>query len=329
MGGSSKETKTTNSTVKTDPWAPTHPGLFQAINNINGQWGNVGPTNTEQFAWDRLAQNAQSGNQYAPAIGQLATDLLSGGPDRTSDVTRAYEGLQRGLLPYASGDYLDPYANPAFLKVMDDARQRAANQVNATWAAAGRDMSSGNAHALGEGIASATAPMALDWYNKQQANQMAAVNALYNAGNTTAGLLSGFDQTALANRQAGVGVSTAAKQAEDSPWQRLLEIESMRFNTPIQRTGALTNLLLPIAQSGSQRTENSTSTTEKSTPMGQQIMGGILGGLGTISGMGGFGPTGWLLSSGTGGGGFLNSLFGGLAGLGGSQSDSFNPRKVY
>jgi hypothetical protein len=329
MGGSSKETKTTNSTATTEPWRPTHPGLFEAINNINGQWGNVAPTGTEKLAWNQLAQNAQSGNQYAPAIGQLATDLLNGGTDRSGDVTRAYENLQHGLLPYAGGDYLDPYSDPAFLKVMDDVRQRATNQVNATWAAAGRDMSPGNARALGEGIASATAPLALDWYNKQQANQMAAINALYNAGNTTAGLLSGLDQTALANRQAGVGVSTAAKQAEDSPWQRLLEIENMRFNTPVQRTGALANLLLPIAQTGSQRTENSTSTTERSTPIGQQIMGGILGGLGMVSGLGGFGPTGWLLSSGTGGGGFLNNLFGGMGGLGGSPVTAFNPRGLY
>src|SRR5688572_1953491 len=145
MGGSSKETKTTNSTAKTEPWAPTHPGLFQAINQINGQWNNVGATGTEQMAWDQLAQNAQNGNPYAPAIGQLATDLLSGGPDRSAEATRAYENLQRGLLPYASGDFVDPYSNPAFIKVMDDARQRAANQVNTTWAAAGRDMSQGNA----------------------------------------------------------------------------------------------------------------------------------------------------------------------------------------
>jgi hypothetical protein len=204
----------------------------------------------------------------------------------------------------------DPYSNQAFTKYSDQLTTDALNQVKGQYAGAGYTPETGTfGKSVAEGVGRAVAPVWAQERSNLEAQKMGAINSLYQGGNTTAGLLSGLDQTALANRQAGIGVSSAAQQAKDAGYERQLQVEQMARGLPVQNLAQIENLLLPIAQLGGTQNTHSVSTAEKQTPMGQQIMGGLMGGVGLLSGMGGFGPTGWMLSSGTGGPGFVNGLF--------------------
>jgi hypothetical protein len=109
----------------------------------------------------------------------------------------------------------------------------------------------------------------------------------------------GLDQTALGNRQAGVGVSSAALQARDSPYAQMLAIEAQRRGLPLQGLGSIENLLLPIAQAGG--TQNGSSTSETEVPMWQKILGAGMGSAGILGATGGFGQNGWMYGSGQGG----------------------------
>lgn len=289
MGGSSKTTQTTNQTTKTDPWAPAQPMLHDIIGQLGSHIQNTGMTGTETGALDTLAANAAQGNTYAPQIGQLATDLLGGGPDYSGRVNAAFDELRGNLMPFASGANLDPSSNPYYQVVSDDI----ANRVNSMFAGAGRDLSGAHMQTLGRGIAQGVAPL----YEAERGRQMGAISDLYNAGIGSTGLLSNLSQTSLGNRQAGVGAATSALQARDAGANQQLAVEAMRRGLPIDNLAAVENLLLPVAQLGGTSNTQGTTTAEQRQPLFNQIAGGIIGGTGVLGRMGAFGPTGWLLGN--------------------------------
>lgn len=316
--GSSKQSQTSNTVQTTAPWESTLQPLGDLIGRINGQFdSNPGAlTGIESSALSGLAANAAAGNPYAPAIGNLATDLLNGGTDRTGIANDAYAGLQANLNPYITGS-TDPYQNPAFQKVVQQLTSDAMDAVKSSYAGAGISAASYGdfGKSVGEGIARGIAPTWLQAYNDNEARKNSAIRDLYSGGNATAGLLSGLDQTALGNRQAGVGVSTQAQQAKDSPYLQQLAVEALRRGIPLQNLAQLESLIVPLAQLGGRKTSNTTSESTSTPSMGSQIMGGVLGGLGALGQVGAFGPTGWLLSS---AGGSTGSPGGtGLLGFGG------------
>jgi hypothetical protein len=305
MGGSTRSTSTSTST--TNPWEPTIGPLNDIVTSLGGMTGSTGLNPTETGALDTLTTNATAGNPFAGSINSLATDLLNGGVNRTAGAQSAYDDLSRRLTPIANGDFVNPESNPALRGYLDTISNDIQNRVNGMFAGAGRDMSGANQGQLARGLSEGLAPTMLNAYNTERDRQLGAIDALYTGSNATTGLLSGLDQQSLANRQAGVDVSSTALQANDSSAQRLLEIEAQRRGIPLQNLSGITGLLGPIAQLGSQ--SDSTTTTTQRTPLGQQIMGGIMGGLGLGGQLGGFGQNGWLY--GRNGGGLLNGLFGG------------------
>lgn len=306
MGGKSKTTQTTDQTTDTNPWAPAIGPINDIIGQIRGQIPNTALTGVEQGALDTLAANAATGNIYAPQIGQLATDLLSGGPDFSGGINAAHDELRANLLPFASGANLNPANNPYYQVVSNDI----ANRVNSMFAGSGRDLSGAHLQTLSRGITEGVAPL----YEAERARQMGAISDLYNAGIGSTGILSNLSQTSLGNRQAGVGAATAALQARDAGANQQLAVEAMRRGLPIDNIAGVENLLLPIAQLGGTSKTHGVTTSESEQPLGQQILGGAIGGIGALGKMGAFGPTGWLLG-GTG------SLLGGLgAGAAGGAS---------
>jgi hypothetical protein len=312
MGGSTTTTQSTNQSSRTAPWEPTIPALTDIIGQLGARTGAAAPTAAESGAIDRLAANAQAGNPYAPAIGSLATDLLTGGTDRTALASRGYADYQQALTPFARGDFVNPASNPALQPYLDTIRNDVTNSVNGTFAGAGRDLSGLNQQALARGIAQGEAPVLLDAYQQGLGNQLNAINALYGAGNTSAGLLSNLDQNALANRQAGVGAATAALQARDSSANQSLQAEALRRGLPLQNIQQLQSLLIPLAQLGGSQQSQGTSVASQQMPFANQLIGGILGGAGLLGGLGAFGGNGWLM-------GGANSLLGGLGARGGAN----------
>jgi hypothetical protein len=157
---------------------------------------------------------------------------------------------------------------------MDDAARRASNQVNSSWAGWGRDASAGNARALAEGIASATAPLALDWYNKQQANQLGALNSLYSAGAQTAGLLSNLDATRFGTQMQGINAANSAVAAQNAPATALLAAEAQRRGISLDMLKQLAAIGAQIGGLGNQSNSQGTSNTEKTSDPVRNIIDG-------------------------------------------------------
>jgi hypothetical protein len=291
MGGTTQE-QTRTSTQQTQPWAPAQP----ALSGILGQLGQVNPnlTTPELSALSALSDNSGFLNQFTPQATGLANDLFHGGTDRTGMINDAYQQYQKALQPFASGDYVNPASNPALQGYLGTIQNDVANQVNGMFAGAGRDLSGANQQTLARGIAQGEAPVLNDAYNTARSQQLAAINSLYGAGNTTGGLLSQFDQTKLANEQAGLNVAKTAQAFALDPYNQQLAIEAQRRGIPLSTLQAMTGIAMPIAGAGQTTTGTSTQTTSSPfnplsllplalAPMtgGGSLAGGILGGLGS------------------------------------------------
>jgi hypothetical protein len=289
MGGSTTQNQT--QVQSTTPWAPaagTISGLLGKLNGID-----VNPNAIESGALNQLSALGAAGNPYAGGISNVAATLLAGGgPDRTGMASDAYSQYQKALDPFASGQYGDPSTNPALQKYLQVVRDDAANSINAQFAAAGRDLSGANSQALGRGIVQAEAPILYDAYNQARGQQLGAINSLYGAGNQMAGLLSGLDQTRLANQQAGISATDAATQAQQYGPLLELQAEAQRRGIPLQTLAAEMGIAMPSAQAFA--TQTGSGSTTSSVPLWQQIVGGAIGGAGLLGGTGAFGKGGWL-----------------------------------
>jgi hypothetical protein len=308
MGGSTKQTQNTNATTKTNPWDPAIPTLNKVIGQTDALVGNTGINATESGAFDALTANANAGNPYAANIGGLASDLLGNG-ERTGMVRDAYGGLKDSLAPYTNLD-TNPYTNEAFTKATGYMSDDIMNRIKSQYAGAGYSPTGVGdfGKTVGEGIARGVAPAWLQAHNDMEARKLGAIEGTYNAGGQTAGLL-----TDLASR--GIDVGNAANMAKSQPYSDLLAIEGQRRNLPVQNVGAVENLIIPMAQlGGTSNTQSRTvGETETKTPIGQQILGGVMAGAGLLSGMPGLGMAGGAGSM-FGGAGLLGG-FGGLGGL--------------
>lgn len=276
------------------------------MTGILGQLGNVNPnlTGAESSALNGLSASSGFLNQFTPQASGLANTLLAGGgPDRSGMINDAYAQYQKALQPFAGGDYVNPASNPALRGYLDTIQNDVSNQVNGMFAGAGRDLSGANLQTLARGIAQGEAPVLNDAYNTARNQQLGAINSLYGAGNTTGGLLSQFDQTRLANEQAGLGVAKTAQGFANDPYNQLLAIEAQRRGIPLSTLQAMSGIATPIAGLGQTSTGTSTQTT--STPfnplslaplalapftggtsllgMGVNLAGGLLGNLGRSS----------------------------------------------
>lgn len=266
MGGESKQSQTQNST--TNPWAPAQPALQGILGQLQGNLGNTALTGAETGALNTLQQNAGTASQFAPQIQGFAKDLLGGGGamDQAGNVNQNLADYQRRLGTTADGGNIG--GNSGLQPYLDTIRDDVTNQVNGSFAAAGRDFSGANFGALGRGIAAGMAPVIANQYNTDVGNQRSAADALYGAGNTNAGLLSVMNQTRLGNQAQGVSAAGAANDAQNAGAKATLEAEAMRRGIPVQALGLLAQIGIPIAGLGGQSTGTSTGT-QTDSPMRQ------------------------------------------------------------
>jgi hypothetical protein len=110
------------------------------------------------------------------------------------------------------------------------------------------------------------------------------MGSLYGAGNTTGGLLSGLNQQALANMQAGIGASGDATAAQQYGPLLQLQAAAQARGIPLATLAAQMGLTLPAAQAFG--TTNTIGTGQNTGQLsGAQQFGTIAGGL---SGLGKF-----------------------------------------
>lgn len=311
FGGGNKVT-TTNSSQTSNPWDPSVAGLMNITGGVNQLSQNYMPNAIEQGAYGVLNQNAGNGDPYTSQKFGLASDLYGGGTDRTGMVNNAYTGIMGQLSPYINGS-TDPYSNPAFTKFTQGMTNDITDQIKSQYAGAGYSgVNTGDfGKQLGEGISRGVAPAFLQANSDLENRKLGAISAAYGAGNTTAGLLSGLDQTALGNRQAGLGVGDQALQAQNYGPNQQLAIQSALRGIPINQLSALTSIAAPIAQLGG--TKSGTGTQTQNNPFG---LGALLP-LAFMGGTGGFGTS------------MAGGLLGGLGKMFGSSSSSSGPGPAY
>lgn len=287
MGGESKQSQTQEST--TNPWAPSQGFLTGILGQLNGQLGNTGITGAETSAINSIAANGQNPN--AGQINSVAQGLLNGGGanDQAGLISNVYQNYQQQMNPLASNTNYDPMQTPGIGQQLQNIYSDVGNSVNSQFAAAGRDMSGANQQAYGRGVAQGIAPVLTSQYNQNVQNQQGAANNLYQAGNTTGGLLSGMNQLSNANKVQGVQTSNDALAAQNSGAQATLAAEAARRGIPTQALGLLAQIGIPIAGLGGQSTGKSEGTQQMS---GAQQFGMISGGLGSLFGGGGAGGGG-------------------------------------
>jgi len=277
MGGESKTSQTQNST--TNPWAEAQPALQGILGQLQSNLGNTGVTGAENSALNTIQANANSAtSQYAPQIGANATELLNGGGalNQTGAVNKNYEDYYKATNPLASNTNYNPYDTPGFKDALNTLTSDITSATNGQFAAAGRDFSGANSQALGRGLTQGLAPVLSSQYNQNVQNQQGAAGNLYAAGNTNAGLLSGMQQQALANKQQGTQAATQAMDAQNTGANATLQAEAMRRGIPVQALGLLAQIGIPIAGLGGQSTGTSTGTqTDSGMRQFQQFASGL------------------------------------------------------
>ena len=274
MGGQSTTTQTQQS--QTAPWQASQPLLQGILSQASSGLSNTGLTGAETGALDTLQQNAARGNPYAGQIGGYAQSLFGGGGANAQApaVQGNLQTLQSYLTPYANGSMIG--SNPALNAQLAQIQTDVGNSVNGQFAAAGRDFSGANQMAYGRGVAAAEAPVIAAQYNQDVSNRMAAANALYGAGNTTANTLAGMQQQYLANQGQGVTAAQSALDAQNYGANATLAEEAQRRGIPLQALGLLAQIGTPIGQLGQQSNGTSTGTQEMSgADQFAKIAGGI------------------------------------------------------
>jgi hypothetical protein len=289
MGGTSKSSTTQSS--ETNPWAPATDTLKGILGQLNGYVGQTGLNGTQADALRTIEQNAQNVGQYAPEVQRYTSSLLNGGGamNQAGAVNNAYQQYYNQTNPLASNTNYNPYETTGFKDAVNTLTSDITNGVNSKFAAAGRDFSGSNSQALGRGITQGIAPTIAAQYNQNVQNQQGAAGNLYNAGNTTSGLLSGLNQQDLANKGAGLGAIGAGQEALNSGASNILAAEAQRLGIPLQNLGLLAQIGVPIAGLGG--TSNGTSNTTNQMSGVQQFMG-IASGLSGLFGGGGQGGGG-------------------------------------
>ena len=263
----------------TEPWKPAQPALTSILGQLQGLIPNSGITPGMESAFGQLESSAQQGNPFAGQIGGVVGNLLNGGgaTAQAPAIQSAFDTFKAQTNPLASNTNYDPMQTPGLADSLKTMMGDIGTSINGQFAAAGRDLSGMNTQTLARGLTQGLAPILTQQYNQNVQNQQGAASNLYNAGNTTGGLLAGLNQQGIANQVQGVTSANDALTAQNYGPATMLQLEQLKQGIPMQNLGLLTQIGVPIAGLGSQ--SQGTSTTKQ--PWSQQF-GTIAGGLGNI-----------------------------------------------
>lgn len=268
MGGTSKTSQTQSSSLA--PYSAASTGLDGLLGSLSAMAPGAAALNPVQGgAINQIISNSTKTPDYSGAIASGTTGLLNGGGATAND-----GGISQNLADYkgllgstASGANIG--GNSALKPQLDQIRSDVTDQVNGSWAAAGRDGSPGNMQALGRGIAAGQAPVIAAQYNQDVANQMGAASSLYGAGNTTYGMLNGNQAAANQNFASGVGSVSAGVSANNAAPTAQLEAAAKEFGIPASQLMTLLGAISPVA--GAFGTQNGKSDGESQMSGAQQF----------------------------------------------------------
>lgn len=264
MGGTSSSNQTQSST--TAPWTAAQPDLQGILGQLGTQLGNTGVTPGENSALNTIIGNSSSTNQFNPAINASTSSLLGGGGamNQAPMLQAGYTQYNANTSPLANNTNYDPMQTPGIGAQLQATNDAITQQINGQFAGAGRDMSGYNQKALAQGLAAGEAPILTNQYNQNVQNQQGAAGNLYNAGNSTGGILSGLQQQGVQNQQAGVNQVGTGLSAQNAGASSALAAYLQQQGIPIQNLGLLSQIGIPIAQLGQQSTGQSSGTQQAS-----------------------------------------------------------------
>lgn len=267
----------------TEPWKPAQPALTSILGQLQGLIPNSGITPGMESAFGQLESSAQQGNPFAGQIGGVVGNLLNGGgaTAQAPAIQSAFDTFKAQTNPLASNTNYDPMQTPGLADSLKTMMGDIGTSINGQFAAAGRDLSGMNTQTLARGLTQGLAPILTQQYNQNVQNQQGAASNLYNAGNTTGGLLAGLNQQGIANQVQGVTSANDALTAQNYGPATLLQLEQLKQGIPMQNLGLLTQIGVPIAGLGSQ--SQGTSTTKQPW---SQTFAQVAGGLGGLFGGG-------------------------------------------
>ena len=337
MGG----TTTTNTSTKSDPWAPAQPalksalgGAMDAFNSTYQGPGVAGMDSNVTAGQDKVLANANAGTMSnlagssAANIGSVLSDggFAAGQQGAMSGIGGALGtfnsdmGAAKSYLdPYASGAMRDnnPYLNDAISNAMNDA----AATANRQFSASGRYGSGAHSGALGSTLGNIATNARMNAYNTDTQNQLSAIGQLGNFANAGLsgnlggyGAMAGLGQQAYGNTLAGASAIPALNQAQNIDAQSKMQIGGQRMDynqalidkaneNPWTKVGNLAQIAGGIGGLGG----TSTGTQTQQTSGGMPLVGGLLGGLGAFGNM--FAAPAGGASAASGIGSALSSLF--------------------
>lgn len=271
MGGTSTSKQTQQSQLTGyEPAMGTVNGILNNIGTIAGQTGTA-PNANQAGALNHLVANGQAGSPFTQGITSGVQGLLNGGGATKYDpqITANMDALKNGVMGQtAAGN--DIGGNSALKAQLDAMTSDITGNINGQWAAAGRDLSPGNSQALGRGLAQGLAPVIAAQYNTDKSNQINAANTLYNAGNSTYGILNGNQQAANGNIATGAGLTDTALSNQNWGANTILNAESQRTGIPLSQYQTLLGMVSPIAAQFGQ--QNGTTTGEQTMSPIQQFL---------------------------------------------------------
>lgn len=273
MGGLTSSSQNTTQQSQTQPWAAAMPMVNSLMSQVQSGLGSTQLTPDQQSAIAQLTASGQAGNPYAGSVGNVASNMLSGG-NATGQIPALQQNLaayQAQMSPYASSSY-SSLNSPQLQAALQQAGRQAADSVNSQFAAAGRSGSGMNAQQVAQGISAAQTPLLLNQFNQDQQTAQNAMNSLYGAGNTTSNAISALQQQSVANQQAGIGAAQNALDANNWGANQVLNAQNLLNSIPTQNLGLLAQIGLPLANLGS--TSSGTSQTTQNPSLLSSLMQG-------------------------------------------------------
>jgi hypothetical protein len=255
--------QTQKSSSESAPWKPAQGGLQDILAKAQTLGGNNNLFTPVQGATTQQAlnQTKQIANQGSAALDPLQS--VVGG-----SVNGFGTGIDQ-LIATARGDNLGTVA-PQFQQALDRASQGTANTVNQQFAASGRYGSANHAGTIADRVGALQTNALVDNFNAERANQMAASGQLQQGGYQGAGLAPAIDQARLFTPQL-LGQVGATQDA----------FAMAKKQAPLDAAQFQAGLTMPIAGLGG--TQNGTTTSKTSNPLGT-IVGGLMTGAGMMSG---------------------------------------------
>ena len=249
FGSKTSKSKTTG---EVDPWdvaIPDIESLLGRLRTSGADLGNVSETTSSAF--DTLKTNAAGGNPYAADIDALTRDLFAT-PDRTGEVSGAFDTLNRRLSPTADGTNLNIEENPYVQRVLQNTTDDAVNRTSSMFAGAGRDLSGAHLGALGKSVVNAQAPVLMDQYTREQGRTDAAARDLFSAESGAATTMAGLDASRAGLRTGGIQTGQAAIDAANYGPERTIELEESLRTLPVDELARLAEILFAAGGLGQQ-----------------------------------------------------------------------------